>query len=294
MMQVSVLTPSWNYGRFISDALCSVSAQAEGLELEHIVADAGSTDDTVDILKSGPDRLRWWSRPDRGQSDALNRAFESSSGRWISWLNADEFYLPWALSALVAAGEDLGVDAVFGDSVFVDARGRFLRLLPQHRYEPRLLRTYGCYIASCSLVLRRAAIAAVGGWDSSLRRVMDWSLLLSLQEHGFTFAHMPVPVGVFRIHSDQVTASPRQEHRAEYVHLRVQHGVTAMSDEGRTTVSGSLGRLHHSALKLRDGAYRRQWEARGLKGSPFNWFADGAGMQSCHGLMQMAYPGTPT
>ena len=63
MMQVSVLTPSWNYGRFISDALCSVSAQAEGLELEHIVADAGSTDDTVDILKSGPDRLRWWSAP---------------------------------------------------------------------------------------------------------------------------------------------------------------------------------------------------------------------------------------
>ena len=168
---VSVLTPSYAYGRFIKDALESVARQ-EGVAAEHIVQDAGSQDGTIDTLRAYGDRVRWRSEPDRGQSDALNRAFRSARGRWIAWLNADEFYFPGGLRALIDAGEKVGADVVFGDTVFIDAEGKFLRLVPQHRYSALLLRHYGVYIGSCATVFRRSILGS-DRWDEEIRRVMD-------------------------------------------------------------------------------------------------------------------------
>jgi glycosyltransferase involved in cell wall biosynthesis len=108
---VSVLTPSYGYGRFIGDALESVKRQ-DGVSVEHIVQDAGSEDETIDILRGYGERLRWRSEPDRGQSDALNKALQLARGRWVAWLNADEFYFPGALQALVAIGDKTKADVV--------------------------------------------------------------------------------------------------------------------------------------------------------------------------------------
>ena len=80
-MKFSILTPSYGYGRFMSDCVKSVLMQ-EGIDIEHIVADGCSNDETTRILESfsGDQRLRWISEPDDGQSDALNKAFEMSTG----------------------------------------------------------------------------------------------------------------------------------------------------------------------------------------------------------------------
>ena len=94
--------------------------------------------------------MDWASEPDEGQSDALNRGISRARGRWIAWLNADEFYLPDGLAALVREGDRTGADVIYGDTLFSDGDGRLTRLLPQHRFSPFVLRSYGCYISTVS------------------------------------------------------------------------------------------------------------------------------------------------
>src|SRR4030042_832954 len=88
----SVVTPSFNQAAFLADAIESVCAQGYGGQVEHIVIDGGSTDGSLRLLQSA--RHLWWvSESDRGQSHALNKGFELTSGELIGWLNADEFCL---------------------------------------------------------------------------------------------------------------------------------------------------------------------------------------------------------
>src|SRR5262249_6710278 len=143
MVDVSVLTPSLNYARFIEDALISVRDQRNGdLTVEHIIQDGLSSDGTVDVITSFRG-VTWSSEADRGQSDALNKALEKASGRWIAWLNADEFYLPQGIAHLVRVAERARAGVAYGDCLFVDGDGRLLRLKAQHRFNARLLREYG-------------------------------------------------------------------------------------------------------------------------------------------------------
>jgi hypothetical protein len=141
-MDVSVLTPSYEYGRFIADGIESV-IQQQGLRLQHIIQDAGSGDETSEILRSFGDRVEWTSETDLGQSDGLNRALAKAGGDWIAWLNADEYYLPDGLRVLVEEGERSGADVVYGDCVTVDREGRVIGLRPQHPFSRLILRMYG-------------------------------------------------------------------------------------------------------------------------------------------------------
>lgn len=98
-MRISILTPSYNSAEYIEAAIQSVLDQ--GLDdIEHVICDAGSTDGTVEILKRYP-HLKWVSEPDRGQSDAMNKAFAMTTGEVIGNLNADDYYLPGAFKAVL-------------------------------------------------------------------------------------------------------------------------------------------------------------------------------------------------
>jgi len=277
---VSVLTPSYAYGRFIKDALESVARQ-EGVTAEHIVQDAGSQDGTIDTLRELGDRVRWRSEPDRGQSDALNRAFRSARGRWIAWLNADEFYFPGGLRALIDAGEKAGADVVFGDTVFIDAEGRFLRLVPQHRYSSSLLRHYGVYIGSCSTVFRRSILGS-DPWDEEIRRVMDWDLYLRLDAQGARFLHVSYPVAGYRIHDAQITAQPAEGFATDRQAVRARYGIP-----GRRLKQPA--RLLHASYKIVSGAYGKQLSARRQRGTDLRWCRPEVGPEGFFELLRTSY-----
>lgn len=212
-VDVSVLTPSYGYGRFIRDCILSVGQQ-EGVSVEHIVQDAASTDGTVEVLREFDRTVRWVSEPDFGQSDALNKALERSMGRWVAWLNADEFYLPGALAALVAHAERSRADVVYGECVFVDEDGRFERLVPEHVFSGRILREFGCFISSSSVLIRRESLG-LPPWDTEVKRIMDWDLYMQLLTAGAHFSHLIHPIGAFRRHIEQVTHGEWWEWREE-------------------------------------------------------------------------------
>src|SRR5688500_5879655 len=95
---VAIITPSYNTGTHVRAAVESVLAQ-DYPKIDYLVMDGGSSDDTVDVLRSFGPRLRWVSERDRGQSDAINRGFARTRGDVLGWLNSDDTYAPGAVRA---------------------------------------------------------------------------------------------------------------------------------------------------------------------------------------------------
>lgn len=281
---ISVLTPSYGYGRFIRDAILSSLQQAD-VGVEHIVQDASSSDGTVEILEEFDALIRWRSEPDLGQSDALNRALADATAPWIGWLNADEFYLPNALAVLRDIGERSAADVVYGDAVFADVEGRLLRLLPQHGPHHTTLRWYGPYIPSCAAIFRKSCLGE-RPWDTSLKRAMDWELYLRLSSQGKRFVYVPYPVGVFRVHPDRVTAQRIVTYESELPSL---HRQRVGSPQLRRFALSRAGRILHGARKLMAGSYWRQVRAHALAGEDLRWFQSEMGAQSCDALLARCY-----
>jgi glycosyltransferase involved in cell wall biosynthesis len=278
--ELSVLTPSYGYGRFIEDALVSTQRQ-ENLRIEHVVQDGGSRDETIQILDKFPGVI-WSSEPDRGQAEALNRAYEHSSSDWIGWLNADEFYLPVGLEEALALARETGADVVFADCAFVDEGGHFIRLLPQHRFSGFLLRWYGPFIASCSTIFRRAALGN-HPFDESIHRVLDWDLYLRLWHQGARFAYLPQPLGAFRVHPDRITAQPSRDFAESHLRLRLRHALPW------NPLARRLGRGVHGFKKLVAGSYLRQAKAARFRGMDFRWFTSNEAAQAVRQFLSHVY-----
>lgn len=122
----SVITVSYNQGEFIRDNIESVLKQ-NYQNFEHIVVDGGSTDNTVEVLKSYP-HLKWTSEPDRGQTHALNKGFSRASGDIIAWLNSDDWYPENIFSGIAAALENAPL--VMGACQLTDRNGKFTEYVP--------------------------------------------------------------------------------------------------------------------------------------------------------------------
>lgn len=269
-MKFSILTPSYGYGRFMSDCVKSVLMQGK-VDIEHIVMDGGSTDETVEILESlsKDPRLRWFSEPDEGQSDALNKAFAKSTGDWIGWLNADEFYLPDTLARVVDCIEkNPTTDVIYGDFTEVDAAGRMQRLVAEHNFSEKTLQSL-CFIPSCTTFIRRDAMPA-RLWDKQARSMMDWDLFLEMHSAGRKFVHLRHPLAAFRVHANQVTASSVAQSPEEFALIRGRHGIPMGPSAVRSVKV--IGRSAHIARKVVEGGYLREVKASRVKGRSLRWF----------------------
>jgi glycosyltransferase involved in cell wall biosynthesis len=195
---VSVLTPSFNHGRFLGECIRSV-AQQTYRPLEHIICDGGSTDSTIDVLHRAPENVRWISEPDRGQSHALNKALSLSTGEIVGWINSDDAYLD---PAAVEAAVDLfrrrpDVDVVYGHAALVNAAGLILHLMWAPSFSYRLLRAYN-FIVQPTVFLRRT-ILGDSIVDEEFEYAMDRELWLRLGEQN-RFARVDRIVAIDRHH----------------------------------------------------------------------------------------------
>src|SRR6476661_1844184 len=119
-MRVSVVTPSYNQGPFIQRTLKSVASQG-GAEIDHVVFDGGSTDETVDVLQRFGNGIKWTSEKDKGQTDAVNKGIRATNGEIIGWLNSDDIYYPGAIARVGAFFEDHpDIDVVYGMADHID------------------------------------------------------------------------------------------------------------------------------------------------------------------------------
>jgi glycosyltransferase involved in cell wall biosynthesis len=197
--RISVIVPSYNSGRFLREALTSALDQ-DPPPCEVLVQDGGSTDDTLDILRSFGKRVAWVSQPDGGQADALNKALARATGDVVLLLNADDVILPGSLAAAAAAfQQDRDLAFVYGDFDMVDRSGALIRSYRSSPYSWERVYARGCYIFIGSLFVRRQILADIGGYDASLRVCIDLDLLLRLGATGRSL-HLGQTIGQFRVH----------------------------------------------------------------------------------------------
>jgi glycosyltransferase involved in cell wall biosynthesis len=176
---VSIITPSLNQGRFIRETIESVLSQ-DYPRLEYIVVDAGSTDNTLDILRSYGDRLIWSSAPDLGQANAVNTGFRLAKGEMLGWLNSDDTYHPGAVKAAVeylATHADTAV--VYGNAYYIDEKNAVIGTYPTEDFSLERM-AEACLICQPTAFIRRAALDAVGLLDPTLRYCMDYDLWIRL------------------------------------------------------------------------------------------------------------------
>jgi glycosyltransferase involved in cell wall biosynthesis len=123
--KLSIITPSLNQGEFIEKTIRSVLDQ--GYEnLEYLIVDGSSTDESVEVIRHYEDRIAWWvSEPDKGQTHAINKGLAVASGDVVAYINSDDYYLPGAFDTAISLLE--GSDALWaaGAARFVDEHGHF-------------------------------------------------------------------------------------------------------------------------------------------------------------------------
>ena len=154
-MKISIVTPSFNQGAFIAQAIDSVLAQGYP-DVEHIIVDNCSTDETASVLQRYT-HLKVICEKDRGQSDALNKGFEAATGDIVGWLNADDKYLPGCFDAVVkTCSARAGDDVFYGDYRFVDVDGRLIRVRKELGFDMFMLKyLHMLYIPTTTAFFRR-------------------------------------------------------------------------------------------------------------------------------------------
>ena len=202
---VSVLTPSFNQGRWLSDNLRSVACQTYP-HTEHIVMDGGSTDETLGILRDASGRVTWRSEPDRGQSHALNKALAQSGGDIIGWLNSDDAYFTTdAIASAVQLFERRpDIDVVYGHAALVNGDGLILHMIWVPPVSYRLLHLHN-FIIQPSAFIRRSALDSFIA-DEAYDFAMDRELWLRLGR-SHRFAMLNRVVAIDRHHSQRKTST---------------------------------------------------------------------------------------
>jgi len=221
---VSILTPSFNQGRFLRDCLDSVARQAYP-RIEHVVVDGGSTDESLAILAGAGDAVRWTSEPDRGQADAVNKAFVASTGEIVGWVNSDDglFAVDTVERVVAAFARYPAAGVVYGDAALADESGRITRHYRSHWPAGSL--PLASPLAQPAVFFRRSALEPGEALlRVELHRFLDYELWLRLRGRNVLFVHLPVVLAVDRDHPQRKVRTTDEVFRSESAQLVAKYG----------------------------------------------------------------------
>lgn len=176
-MNISIVTPSYNQGLFLPETIESVLNQNLD-QIEYIVLDGGSYDNSVEIIQKYEAHLTYWcSHPDKGQAAAIHEGFLCSSGDILAWLNSDDMFTSNSLSYVLRTfTQNPKIRFLYGGCEMIDGMGHHIKYLR----EPCFSLGWQIFVRNCipqsSAFWRRDLYFEVGGLDISLRHAMDYDL----------------------------------------------------------------------------------------------------------------------
>jgi glycosyltransferase involved in cell wall biosynthesis len=206
---VSVVTPSFNMAHYLTEAIESVLTQDYN-NIELIVIDGGSTDETLQILPRYGERLRFVTGKDKGPSDAAHRGFLQARGEIFVWLNADDTLLPGAVrNAVDYLMTHPDVDVVYGEGWWIDEEGQVIARYPTLPWDPKVLER-DCFICQPAAYIRASSYRRCG-LDPDVNRSFDYDLWIRMAKQGFRFAAIPEYLANSRMHSGAKTIYERED-----------------------------------------------------------------------------------
>ena len=221
--KITIVTPSYNQGRFLEQTILSVIGQ-QYPNLEYMIMDGGSTDHSVEVIKKYEGYLTHWeSVKDRGQAHAINKGFAMATGEICGWVNSDDYYLPGTLS-FVAERLDAGKAALlFGNCLhFVDDQSRTYGSDVRREHETRDLRLAD-YIIQPSSFWTREAWLTTGNLDESLHFGFDWDWFIRAMDAGTDFKVDDRYLSAYRIHGEHKTAVGGEKRHQELAAIYGRH-----------------------------------------------------------------------
>lgn len=237
-MNFSIITPSLNYGRFLRECLESVASQ-EGVTLEHLLIDGGSTDESERIAAEYPSAI-FRQESDNGISHAINKGFAAARGDWVMWLNADDRLKPGALADVLHHLRETNADIIYADWNLISENGEQIRHITSAKWSQFVSVHHHCFVASTAAWYRRETVIAQGHrLREDFHYVMDGEFYARMDAIGKRFLHVPVDAADFRMHGSN--ASQR--------HLGKSHNIeTILAAERQHVESRTIRRAYGITL----------------------------------------------
>jgi glycosyltransferase involved in cell wall biosynthesis len=207
--RIGVVTPTYNMAEFLQETIDSVLSQ-DYPNLDYVVMDGGSKDDTVAILRKYEGKLRWCSERDKGQGDAINKGWHSLTGDIFAYLNADDTYLPNTLSTIAGHFKrNPGVGMIYGEAYHVDVTGKILDRYPTQPFDLETLNNQ-CYVCQPAAFLLREAYANAGMIDINMHYALDYDLWIRVAKR-YGVRKVDEYFATSRMHMDNKTLSSRRK-----------------------------------------------------------------------------------
>ncbi|MGH7857319.1 MAG: glycosyltransferase family 2 protein [Candidatus Binatia bacterium] len=240
--RVAIVTPSFNQARFLRETIESVLGQSYP-HIDYLVVDGGSTDGSLEVLRSFGERVRWISEPDRGQADAIAKGFARTNGEILAWINSDDILLTRAVEEAVTAFRsrpDAGL--VYANGLLLDEQGRVTGRFPWVE-PPDLWRLVylSDYVLQPSAFFRRSTYDEVGGLDVDLHYAMDWDLWIRLAGHADMVFLPEQTFGCSRIWGDTKTSTGGWRRIKELAGLARKHTGTSWTPGVKRYAIDALG-----------------------------------------------------
>ena len=255
---LSIIIANYNYGRFLEAAIESVLSQDLNEQVELIICDAASTDNSVEVIKKYSDQIAWWcSEKDAGQSDAFNKGFSHATGRFITWLNADDVLFPGVVRALYEMTKDKpDVHWITGNLVkFEQHNGRILEAPWGPHWVPKWAqgRGFPLSVFGPTTFWSREAYLKVGPIDETLHYVMDTDYWMRLLNAGYRYHRMNRVCWGFRLHEVSKTAIYTDHEPSSEVRHKIDRERDLIDKKNGFHIT-ALGRMISMFLRILDGS----------------------------------------
>ncbi len=199
---VSIVTPSYNQGKFIKATIESILSQ-DYPNIEHFVADGGSTDETVDILKEYDKKITWVSETDKGQTDAINKGLRNTTGDIVAYLNSDDVYLPGTISYIVEMFQkNPDIEFIYGDFHAIDEEGEIIDRIKTIPFDSNILLYDANFISQPASFYRKSLIEKIGLFDDTLHYLMDYEFFLRAAKRKVNFKLAKRYLSAIRYHGN--------------------------------------------------------------------------------------------
>jgi glycosyltransferase involved in cell wall biosynthesis len=281
---VSIITPSFNQGRFLEATICSVFKQ-DYSNIEYILVDGGSQDESLEVIQRYAGRLAYWeSQPDRGQAHAINKGLARSHGDLLGWLNSDDLLQPGSVRRAVEIFSAYPeIDVVYGRLDRIDEQGRLVPtpLLPKDRVEFSKNLVLGeCVVNQPGAFWRRSIMQRAGLLDEGLQFSLDYEYWIRLALHGAQFKRIPDVLACFRLSAGSKTVAHTALMAREQIQvldqLSSRPDLPALLDSGLPQIQSKARRTRarfclqafYGELKNREWREAFHWLLKALRNDP--------------------------